>query len=110
MFAVCVRCFRVHFLGDTALIWAADKGNVEIAKELLKKDGININEKDSEGMKSGTFLVVCLYVDRCSNLFRVPIFDACFDVPNTGWVKFSPPKSLKWRRHPRIQERISLCC
>ena len=66
MFAVCVRCFRVDFLGDTALIWAADKGNVEIAKELLKKDGININEKDGEGMKSGHFLVVCLYVGRCS--------------------------------------------
>ena len=70
MFAVCVRCSRVHFLGKTALIVAVREGKVEIVKELLKKDGININEKGDMGMKSGRFLVVCQYVDRRSKRLR----------------------------------------
>ena len=49
---------------------AAEFGHAETAKELLKEDGIKVDEKDIRGMKSGHFLVVCQYADRCSKRLR----------------------------------------
>ena len=70
MLAVFVRCSCVHFLGFTALMLAAEFGHAETAKELLKEDGIKVDEKDIRGMKSGHFLVLCQYADRCSKRLR----------------------------------------
>ena len=46
----------------------------------------------------------------------MPIFEACFDVPNTGWVKIVPPRKLELeaslkpvppRTNPRMNEAKS---
>ena len=50
------------------------------------------------------------------HLFHVPIFEACFDVPNTDWVKIVPPRKLEMeaslkpvppRTNPRMNEAKS---
>ena len=69
MFAVCVRCPRVHFQGDTALYVAAQEGHEAVVATLLKA-GAEINAKTEDGIKSKRFLVSDQYVERYGKRLR----------------------------------------